>query len=55
MYTCDTGDDGYASTLETVRTGNDQGELGREANPFLPGQVLLKFEGLSDEHRKNRV
>ncbi|CAD7698079.1 unnamed protein product [Ostreobium quekettii] len=39
VFTCDTQDDGYASTLPRSRPANEDGELGREGNPKVPGKV----------------
>jgi alpha-tubulin suppressor-like RCC1 family protein len=39
VFSCDTGDDGYAATLAERREGNRDGELGREGEAGLPGRV----------------
>lgn len=47
VFTCATGDDGYAATLATPRVGNLDGELGRSGgSPLTPGRVggLLLME-----------
>lgn len=39
VYTCGTGDDGYAGTLPNRRAPNAAGELGRGGPPGAPGRV----------------
>ena len=47
VFTCDTGDDGYAGTLANKRAPNADGELGRELGigAHLPGQVTGLLAG----------
>jgi alpha-tubulin suppressor-like RCC1 family protein len=48
VFSCDTGDDGYAATLASRRRGNGEGELGRalanEDAAFAPARVLGALE-----------
>lgn len=50
VYTCNTGDDGYAGTLPNAREVNAEGELGRDingdaGNGRTPGRVLGPLAG----------
>jgi N-acetylgalactosamine 4-sulfate 6-O-sulfotransferase len=49
VFTCDTGDDGYAGTLANARAPNADGELGREmsgsSSAHVPGQVTGVLAG----------
>ncbi|GMH38730.1 hypothetical protein BSKO_06614 [Bryopsis sp. KO-2023] len=45
VFTCDTGDDGYAGTLPTPRQQNIAGELGREGVTGTPGKVGGELDG----------